>query len=426
MMQTARHMHESGNIDHDTTQSHETIAPLPRISIQAFCEHADTAEVIDSIRQDRRTVRAQIKTQMGGTQAALEAYRTAPTPNVIILEAIRPGAALIADLEQLANVCDDTTRVIVIGEWNDITLYRDLVSRGISEYMVSPIAPLNIIKTLSGLYTESVGATVGRVISVIGARGGVGSSTIAHNLAWGLSTTQQMQTALVDLDLGFGTAGLSFDQDPVSGIAEAIFAPDRLDANLLDRLLTKCSENLSLLAAPALLERSYDFDESAFDGIIDLLRASTPCIVLDTPHVWSAWTKRISAMADEIIIVAEPDLASFRNVKNLVTVLKQLRSNDRPPRLVLNKIGVPKRPELPIADFAKILEIEPEAKIPFDAAMFGAALNNGRMIMEMQGSSKIAEMFSLMSASVLGRHQISTAKSNPLHQLMAKLKKSQK
>lgn len=423
-MQANRHNHDSQLPDSEADLGRETIAPLPRISIQAFCEDAHTAEVIDAMRHDRRAVRAQIKTQMGGIQAALEAYKSSPTPNVIILEAIRAGEPLFQDLEQLAQVCDDTTRVIVIGEWNDITLYRSLVSRGISEYMVSPVNSINLIKAVSSLYADHVGAAVGRVIAVLGARGGVGASTVAHNLAWGISTTQEMQTAIADMDLGFGTAGLSFDQDPASGIAEAVFSPDRLDANMVERLLSKCSDTLSLMAAPAVLERPYDMDENAFDGVIDLLRASTPCVVLDLPHAWTAWTRHVVTMADEILIVSEPDLASFRNVKNLVGALRQARPNDRAPRLILNKIGVPKRPELPIDDFAKILEIEPEAKIPFDAALFGAALNNGRMIMEMQGSGKIAEIFSALSASVLGRNQLTAAKSNPLLGILSKLKKS--
>ncbi|MGL5735579.1 MAG: AAA family ATPase [Beijerinckiaceae bacterium] len=402
------------------------IAPLPRISIQAFCEKSHTAEVIDSIRADRRAVRAQIKAHMGGAEAALEAFRSAPTPNVIIIEAARHGEALLADLEQLSQVCDEGTRVIVIGEWNDIQLYRTLISRGVSEYMVSPINPLDLIRSLSGLYAETEGATVGRVIAVIGARGGVGASTIAHNLAWAFSSSQGMQTALADLDLGFGTAGLSFDQDPASGIAEAVYSPERLDSNLIDRLLTKCSDNLSLLTAPATLDKSFDLDESAFDRVIDLLRASTPCVVLDMPHIWSSWARHVAMSADEIIIVAEPDLACFRNAKSLMTALRQGRPNDRGPRLVINKIGVPKRPELPIDDFGKVLNVEIDAKIPFDAALFGAALNNGRMILEMQANGKIADTLGTLASRVLGRQQIVVAKSNPINQFLSRLKKSPK
>ena len=107
-----------------------------------------------------------------------------------------------------------------------------------------------------------------------------------------------------------------------------------------------------------------------------------PCIVLDMPHVWTAWSRRVAASADEIVIVATPDLACLRNAKNLIDTFKPSRHNDAPPRLVLNMVGVPKRPEIKAADFAKALETEPVAEFPFDPAIFGTAANNGQMISE--------------------------------------------
>ena len=118
-----------------------------------------------------------------------------------------------------------------------------------------------------------------------------------------------------------------------------MFAPDRVDANLVDRLLSKCSDNLSLLAAPAMLDRLYDFPETAFDSLIDVVRASTPWIMLDLPHAWTAWTRRMLVGADEVIIVAAPDLANLRNAKNIMDNIRSARPNDHQPRLVLNGVG---------------------------------------------------------------------------------------
>ena len=148
---------------------------------------------------------------------------------------------------------------------------------------------------------------------------------------------------IADLDIAFGTASLNFNQDPPQGIAEAVFAPERLDSALVERLLSKCSDNLSLLSAPASLDRTIDLSEPAFDSLIEYLRASVPCVVLDIPHQWSAWTKRVLTAADEILIVAGPDLACLRNAKNLLGALKHGRPNDQPPRILLNGVGVPKR-----------------------------------------------------------------------------------
>ena len=119
---------------------------------------------------------------------------------------------------------------------------------------------------------------------MVGAKGGVGASTVAHNVAWAIARDLALDTVVTDLDLPFGTAGLDYNQDPPQGIADAVFSPDRIDTAFVDRLLSKCTDHLSLLAAPATLDRVYDFGAEAFDGVLDALRANIPCIVLDVPH----------------------------------------------------------------------------------------------------------------------------------------------
>lgn len=381
----------------------EHIAPVPRISIQAFCETPEAAQLVNEAIGDRRMSRAHVKAHMGGAQAAVEAYRNAPTPNVVVIESGGERGELIKHLEVLAEFCDAGTKVVVIGRVNDIVLYRDLIGRGVSDYLVMPFTVLDFVRAISHLYTHAKAEPVGRLIAVTGAKGGVGASTLAHNIAWSISRTLDLPTVIADLDLPFGTAGLDFNQDPPQGIAEAVFAPDRLDSNLLDRLLSKCTDKLSLLAAPATLERAYDFGETAFDALFDLLRALVPCVVLDVPHEWSAWSRRALIGADEVVVVAAPDLANLRNTKNLLDVLRVARPNDVKPKLVLNGVGLLKRPEIAVADFAKAVEIAPVAVVPFDAKLFGTAANNGQMIGEVEAGSKINEMFSELARAVTGR-----------------------
>jgi pilus assembly protein CpaE len=189
------------------------------------------------------------------------------------------------------------------------SLYRELMARGISEYLVAPFNVLDFIRAISHLYASAGATPVGKIVAITGAKGGTGASSIAHNIAFSIARDLDIQTIVVDMDLGFGTAGLDFNQDPTQGIAEAVFAPDRIDQNLVDRLLSKCGEKLSILAAPATLDRMYDFPETAFDSLIDILRATTPCVILDIPHIWTAWARRALINADEIGIVASPDLA---------------------------------------------------------------------------------------------------------------------
>src|SRR5207302_3365123 len=187
------------------------------------------------------------------------------------------------------------------------------------------------------------------------------------------------------------------------GLPDAVFSPDRIDTAFVDRLLSKCTDHLSLLAAPATLERVYDFGAEAFDAIFDSLRATMPCIVLDVPHMWNGWTQRTLVNADEILIVAAPDLANLRNAKNLFDFLRAARVNDHRPYYCLNQVGVPKRPEIKPADFAKALDAEPAALIPFEPQIFGTAANNGQMIAEVAAGHRAAEAFRQLAQQLTGR-----------------------
>jgi len=419
MSSYARQTTEQPDITSPPADDH--IAPAPRVSVQAFCETVETAAAVQSAGEDRRLAKAHLKIQMGGMAAAVEAYRSAPTPNVIILETEGRNDVL-AGLDQLASVCDSGTRVIVVGRINDVALYRELVRRGVSDYVLAPINPLDIVRSICGLFSSPEAKAVGRIIAVVGAKGGVGASTIAHNVAWAIARDLALDSVVADLDLAFGTAGLDYNQDPPQGIADAVFSPDRVDTAFIDRLLSKCTDHLNLLAAPATLDRVYDFGADAFDAIFDTLRTTMPCIVLDVPHQWSGWAKRALIGADDLLIVAAPDLANLRNTKNIFDLLKATRPNDRMPLYCLNQVGIPKRPEINASEFAKAIESEPIVSIPFDPQMFGAAANNGQMIAEISATHRSTEMFLQIAQRLTGRGESKKPRSSFLSPLIAKLR----
>ncbi len=399
------------------------IAPAPRISVQAFCETVETAAAVQAAGEDRRLGKAHVKIQMGGIAAATEAYNNSPTPNVIVIETDARAADILGGLDKLAEVCDAGTRVIVMGRVNDVTLYRELTRRGVSEYLITPVGPLDVVRAISTLFSAPDAKPVGRIVAVVGAKGGVGASTVAHNIAWAIGRDLALDSVVADLDLPFGTDGLDYNQDPPQGIADAAFSPDRVDTAFVDRLLSKCTDHLSLLAAPATLERVYDFGADAFDSILDSLRASIPCVVLDVPHQWLGWTRRLLISADDILVVAGPDLANLRNAKNLVDLLRTSRPNDHRPHYCLNQVGVPKRPEITPADFAKALESDPLAVIPFEPQLFGSAANNGQMIAEVSANHKTAEMFRQMAQALTGRAEAKRTRGSLLSPILSKLMK---
>lgn len=399
----------------------EHLRPLPRISVHAFCESEAMQRVMEKCSQDRRMAKVNMRVNAGGISAAANMFASVPTPNLIILETAAEPAALLAELAPLAEVCDPSTKVVLIGRYNDIGLYRDLIRNGISEYMVMPVSMADTLAAISTIFVDPEAEPLGRSIAFIGAKGGVGSSTIAHNCAFGISNLFSTETILADLDLPYGTANIDFDQDPTQGMAEAVFSPDRLDEMFLDRLLAKCSEHLSLLAAPSMLDRAYDFHGDAFLPVLEILQRTAPVTVLDVPHMWSEWTRTVLAGADEVVITASPDLANLRNTKNMLDALKKLRPNDRPPHLILNQVGMPKRPEISTSDFCEPLETDPVAIVTFDPQLFGNAANSGRMISEIDARSPTAETFSQLAHIVTGRASVKKPKKGGLGKVLGLL-----
>ncbi len=376
--------------------------PVPRISICAFCERPDTVALVQQAARDRRLARAHTEARLGGLPAAIEHYHNENTPNLILVESGMRGQALFEQLEELANVCDTGTKVVIIGAANDVALYRELLRRGISDYLVPPLTPLHLIRSIADLFIDPDQPFAGKVTAFIGAKGGVGASTLAHNTAWQIAEAR-VDTAILDLDLPFGTAGLDFNQDGASNIGAALAEPERVDDVLIERLQTRCTEHLSLFTAPATLEREWELDASAYDTVISQVRSGTPHVVLDLPHGWNSWIKSTLFAADDIVIVTSPDLAGLRNAKNLYDLLKDMRSNDGPPHIVVNQVGVPKRPEIPIKDFAGALGQEPALVLPFEPAIFGQAANNGQMIQEIKADSKAALGMAHLAGLITGR-----------------------
>lgn len=376
---------------------------IPRITIQAFCEHSQTAQLVESAIHDRRMSKVALTTHNGGIDGAVETYKSNPTPNLIIVETTLAPEEIPAALERLAEVCDASTRVVVLGHVNDVLLYRELIRSGISEYVVLPATAQQIVSAITDLFASENSAPIGRTIGFVSAKGGAGGSTVAHNVAWAIATMLRQDSLILDMDLAFGTVGLNFNQDPPHGVADALSANQKVDQTMLDRLMSKAATHINLLTAPVTLDRTYDFEEREFEQILELCQNTMPMVVLDIPHGWNAWIRHTLATVDEVVIVAEPDLANLRNAKNLADTIRALRPTETAPCLVLNKVGMPRRPEIDAAEFASSVECQLLGQVPFDAALFGTAANNGQMIAEVAANHKINDVYRAVSLHVTGR-----------------------
>jgi pilus assembly protein CpaE len=387
------------------------LSRIPQITIDVFCQTPATREAVDRTVADRRMARARCNVHAGGPPEAIGCYQRARSPNLIIVETHSELAELHRELDSLAEVCDPATKVIIIGRINDVSLYRDLLDRGVSEYLLAPLDALTLIRSVARLYRQEGSRKLGRTVAFVGAKGGVGSSVIAHNVATGLGRLFSSEVILADLDLPFGNAGLAFNLEPAQGIEEAVKGDDRVDDVLLERLVAKHGEYLNVLPAPAALNFSHAVPDDAFERLLDVAQATVPFVVLDVPHVWAGWTKRCLVSADEVVVTATPDLTSLRNAKNLVELLKQARPNDAAPKLVLNQVGIPKRTEISASKFASVLKIEPVVCIPFEPAGFSAAETAGKTIAERSSRTLASARIDDLARLVSGRLQAQAKKS---------------
>jgi pilus assembly protein CpaE len=361
---------------------------LPQISIHAFCDRQETASVINGMTRDWRMKRTNVKIYMGGLSAAIEYYHKESTPGLILVETGMRGPELFAQLGQLASVCDEGTKVVIIGAANDIRLYRQLMDKGVSDYIVPPLLALNLIRSIGDLYSDPEAPFIGRVAAFFGAKGGVGSSTLAHNIAWCLSEGLGQETSLVDLDSSFGTTGLDFAYDATQGLEEALAEPDRLDETLLDRIMIRHTSKLSILPASSSLNTKPILDEHAYEAVVNGVRSISPLTLLDMPHYWADWTTNILTSVDDVVITATPDLANLRNTKNLVDFLRAERPNDSDPILILNKTGMTKGSEIPVKEFAAAVGLEPSLVLSFDPESFFEAANEGKMLDQVRSAER--------------------------------------
>ena len=378
-------------------------AAQPDQHIHIFCDGESTGDAAAEAMHDRRLAKMRIELHMGGVRAAAARFANAPTPDLIVVESRSEPPAMLTDLETLSEVCDAGTKVVVIGHVNDVRLYRELVRRHITEYVVAPVSAGQFAETIAEAFATLCARPPGRVIAFMGAKGGCGSSAVCHNTGWAMAEMLGVQTIVADFNLAFGTLGLNYNQDLGHGIGEALAAGDRIDAAMLDKLLATCSERLSLLTAPCNLGAVTALEPGGAVRLVLLMAGAASVVALDLPLDWGAATRALIAEADQLIITAEPDLANLRNAKILIEGARTLRSGDQPPLLVLNKLNMPRRHEIPPREFGDAVDLVSAALIAFDAQLFGSAANNGLMIGEISLKSTHAGLFRALGETVTGK-----------------------
>lgn len=382
-----------------------------RARIDAFTLSAGVADSVARLKSDRAFAMSRIEQRDGGLNAALGAYADRPSPQVLIVEE-DDDAALPQRLDRLAESCDAATRVIVVGRLNDVRLYRTLIARGVSEYLVAPVTPANLAEAVGDLFSDPQAGPRGKVFAFWGARGGAGASTLAQNTAEALGKVLGESAIYLDLDIAAGTSLLAFNIDPRQTICDALAVPDRLDPVLLERLLIAHGERVRVLAAPADPHQAGIATLEGIDRLVDLSARMAPALVVDLPRLWCDWTEHVLAGADEIVLVAQPDLASLRDAKKFVETVGST------PRLVVNKRDAYRKTQLSPKDFAETLGMEPSLVLPFEPVLFGEAANNGQMLSVK--SHKVVEQIAGFAELLSGRRPARKPAGLPFLRMLAR------
>ncbi len=370
---------------------------------------------------DRRLTKSRTSAEPGGLTAAVAHFSDNQTPDLIVVEVGDDSDKTLREVDELAEVCDPGTKVIVLGNTNDVSFFRGLTRKGVSDYIVTPFTARQLFDVIESASVDPDSPQLGRTIAFVAARGGAGGSTIAHNTAWTMAQSLQDDVALVDLDITFGTAGLAFNLEMTRGIDSLLAEPERLDDQLLDRYLTAYDDYLKILVSPANLDAQESIVTGSLDTLLQLIRLKVPYVVMDVPHRWAPWTKQILVEADETVICSTLDLASLRDTRNLAERLKAQRGEDTPVRVVLNHVGLSKKTELSPKDFEEAIGEAPALVIAHDPALFGTASNNGQMVGQVNARSKVSQGFRDLAVSLTGRQPLETKKTS-----MSFFKKKQK
>lgn len=376
---------------------------IPKITADVFVTSDELRSLIVQTAADRRMLKASFQIRGGDILEASRYYATHQTSNLVIVESASDRETLFHNLELLSKECVSGTKVIVIGHANDVSIYRDLIDMGVGDYLVTPLEPIDLMRSISKLYVGVEKPKLGRISVFLGARGGVGSSTIAHNVAATLASIHEYKPLLIDMDLEFGSAALNFNVDPHIVVADVLSNGDDIDDGLLDRAAVQ-SHGLRILGNGTRVDREFDISVSHVEKLVEVLATNAGHSIIDLPMPRSDIERRMIQAADEVVITATPDIVSLRNVKNLIEYCKRTRPNDPMPRIVLNQVGTPRRPEISKYVIRATLQVDPIASIPFDATTFGAASNNGQLVAETCKASTLKSFQKIANVLLGGKH----------------------
>jgi pilus assembly protein CpaE len=347
------------------------------------------------------------KCNKGGLRNAIQSLSVSASPNILLVDLSESGDPL-NDINALAEVCEPGTVVVAIGQVNDVRLYRDLLASGIHDYLLKPLSAAALRDALNGAQAvfaapkSSDGDVVKSHVStaVVGTRGGVGASTLATSLSWLFATQHNLPTALLDLDIHFGTGALSLDLEPGRGLTDAIDNPSRIDGLFIERAMIRAHDNLAILSAEAPINSPLMTDGAAFLQLEEEFRHAFEITMIDMPRNMLINFPHLLSDVNVVVLATEMTLASARDSIRILSWLKTNAAH-AVPLVVANKVQ-PGTQEISKADFEASIERKIDFSIPYDAKAASNAAKLGQTFAEANASAKSTAQIKALAERIMG------------------------
>lgn len=362
----------------------------------AFCNDSESYSAVDRVIGEMMLPHASIR--KGAVKDAVRYLSDHPSPKLLIID-ITGSDLPLSDIDSLANVCEPGVTVIALGERNDCGLFRDLLHHGVADYLVKPLSPSLLQRAIANVAdhadTARSNSKLGKLVAVMGARGGAGATTLATNIAWIVAQQRRRRVALVDLDLQFGTVALSLDIEPSHGLREALENPDRIDSLFMERAMTQHSDRLFVMSAEENPDETLLLDFSAVELLINELRSKFHYLVIDVPRNTAPSTHQVLESATDLVIVSDFSLAGMRDTMRTINMLPNLNASCN-IITVGNRAGEHKQGEMPRSEFEKGIGRKVDFVLPFDAKTVATSTNFGQPVaagkgMVAKGIAEIAD-----------------------------------
>ena len=386
--------------------SNKTNILLPTASVDLFLKDKETTEAARSLLDDWRFARVSVSVEEGNVETAIQSYKETKSPNLVIIETDTTDESFTKTLEELSAHCHEGTSAIIIGPVNDVNLYRSLTSMGVSDYLVKPVPVETLSEIIANNLIDKLGAKGSRLIGVIGAKGGVGTSSLTQGLAYGISENLEQKTFLMDAAGGWSSLSVGMGFEPATSLYEAVRAASSKDEDTLGRMFFKSNDKLDVLAvgADSMLEASIHAQQ--YEELIDLMMEKYPVVIVDLSGAIPSLKRAVIDRAHELIVVTTPTLASLRSARALIQEVKLLKGGDTSSiDLVVNMVGVMPSKEVPEKDIADALDMKPSVTIPFDSKLFVGTENEGKKLSSQKSGQDVINLLLPIARNLLNQKE---------------------